>query len=428
MQGVGVRKNSDGSDQVTTYQTSPIKFRDLLFKADFRRVWLIGILSGVVRWLEMLAFGVYVFDQTNSALLVAIFSLLRFLPFIVFGSITGELVDRIGPMKVIRFYLIGMIITASVLIWLSANERLEIWHLGIATLLNGLYWTTDFSARRNLLGQLAGPALLSRAMSFDAASNTMTRAVGPIFGGVLMATLGIRGILIMTLFAYLAALILALRLSTMAEKTAVATHSFTRKILEGFRFAYSNRPLLANFSVTLIFNLFGFPFTALVPVIGKETLSLAPDAVGLIAGIEGLGAILGALMVSLTRNDHHLWLTYIGGVSICLIGVAAMGLGTTTVVVCISIAIAGIGSGLFAASQVTMTYRLSPKEQRSRMFGILTICIGSAPIGFVMLGATAELIGSGPALLLMSNMGVFSLLTFWWIFSSDLRQTHAQDP
>jgi len=37
----------------------------LLAIADFRKVWAVGALSGVVRWLEMLAFAVYVFDVTN---------------------------------------------------------------------------------------------------------------------------------------------------------------------------------------------------------------------------------------------------------------------------------------------------------------------------------------------------------------------------
>ncbi|MFP6708022.1 MAG: hypothetical protein VCE75_18740 [Alphaproteobacteria bacterium] len=54
--------------------------------ADFRKVWAVSALSGVVRWLEMLAFAVYVFDVTNSPFLVTLVSLLRILPLALFGA------------------------------------------------------------------------------------------------------------------------------------------------------------------------------------------------------------------------------------------------------------------------------------------------------------------------------------------------------
>ena len=51
----------------------------LLAVADFRKVWAVGALSGVVRWVEMLAFAVYIFDISNSPFQVALVSLLRIL-------------------------------------------------------------------------------------------------------------------------------------------------------------------------------------------------------------------------------------------------------------------------------------------------------------------------------------------------------------
>ena len=47
-----------------------------LFAAPgFFRLWLIGLLTGIARWLEMLAIGVYVYDITGSALQVALFAI-----------------------------------------------------------------------------------------------------------------------------------------------------------------------------------------------------------------------------------------------------------------------------------------------------------------------------------------------------------------
>ena len=240
------------------HQTDPSEtfFKFLKGNVDFRRVWLIGIFSGVIRWLEFLAFGIYVFDLTGSAFLVTVFTLSRFVPFALFGAVTGALVDRFGHQNVLRYSLAMMVLSSSLLVALATTGNLELWHVALASILSGFYWTTDFPARRNLIGFLAGPDLLARALSFDAASNTMTRAIGPLFGGLLMASLGISGILVLSLCLYLVALILALRLITRNNPLQNVASGLLREILGGFRFARNRPDLLAAFAITIIFNLF----------------------------------------------------------------------------------------------------------------------------------------------------------------------------
>ena len=52
----------------------------LLADADFRRVWLIGGLTGGLRWLELLAIGVYVLERTGSPSMVAWMTVARLAP------------------------------------------------------------------------------------------------------------------------------------------------------------------------------------------------------------------------------------------------------------------------------------------------------------------------------------------------------------
>ena len=118
--------------------------RQLLSNADFRRVWLIGILSGIVRWLELLAWGIYAFDLTGSAFMVTAFTLLLFLPFALFGAVTGALVDRFGHQNLLRWFLILMCLTSGVLTWLVMAGQLALWHLAVASVFGGLYWTRIF--------------------------------------------------------------------------------------------------------------------------------------------------------------------------------------------------------------------------------------------------------------------------------------------
>jgi MFS family permease len=393
----------------------------LLSHADIRRVWLIGMFSGVIRWLEFLAFGIYVYDVTGSAFLVSTFTMLRFVPFAVFGAVTGGLVDRFGHQNVLRYSLALMFVTSSVMAWLAATDQLALWHLAVAIVLGGFYWTTDFPARRNLIGLLAGPELLSRILSLDAAGNTMTRAAGPLFGGLLMASLGVTGILELSMGLYLISTLLAFRLTTPGKTFQAVASKLLPEIWAGFKYAATRRDILAAFSITLIFNLFGFPFTTLIPVIGKQTLGLSADSVGMIAALEGVGAMAGALIAGNAKTIGNIWATYMIGVFGSFTGILAIGMGQDVPLVVVGILFAGFGGGFFATSQVMIIYRLSPPDQRSRMFGILTLCIGIAPVGFSVLGYMADWLGSGTALLIMSAEGFVAMSLFWLVFRRSIR-------
>ena len=57
--------------------------------ADFWRLWLVGLIVFVVRWLETLAIGVFAYQRTGSAFIVAMLTMLRMLPMGLFGAFLG---------------------------------------------------------------------------------------------------------------------------------------------------------------------------------------------------------------------------------------------------------------------------------------------------------------------------------------------------
>ena len=68
----------------------------LIRNDSYVKIWLIGLFCGVVRWLEMLAFGIFAFDVTGSPALVALLVILRFLPLALVGVVIGALAGAIG--------------------------------------------------------------------------------------------------------------------------------------------------------------------------------------------------------------------------------------------------------------------------------------------------------------------------------------------
>src|ERR1700722_13362192 len=99
--------------------------RWLLDLPDFRRLWLIGLVVFAVRWLEMLVVGVFVYQRTGSAFQVALMTLLRMLPMVIFGPLIGAYVERIERRFAQVLVGVTLVSTAIVVASLAYAGRLE---------------------------------------------------------------------------------------------------------------------------------------------------------------------------------------------------------------------------------------------------------------------------------------------------------------
>src|ERR1700723_1657023 len=155
--------------------------------ADYWRLWSVGLVVFTVRWLETVAIGVFVYQRTGSAFVVAMMTMLRLLPMGLFGVFLGALAERFDR----RSTLIGVVIlmgsTSFVLALLAWTGTLQVWHLAVASFVNGCGWATDNPVRRVMMGEVVGREHMGTAMSLDVGANNASRMFGPTIGGLLLA-------------------------------------------------------------------------------------------------------------------------------------------------------------------------------------------------------------------------------------------------
>src|SRR3546814_6476307 len=96
---------------------------------------------------------------------------------------------------------------------LVLTEAIAMWHVAAGVFLNGIFWSMDHPVRRTLMGEIAGPHAIARAMGLDSSTMNATRALGPALGGMLLAAIGMQGAYFLgaALFAGAAWQILAIR-------------------------------------------------------------------------------------------------------------------------------------------------------------------------------------------------------------------------
>lgn len=394
--------------------------RLLLHDPNYLCVWMLGGLTGFIRWFQLLALGVYTFEITESPILVALIPILWGLPLALCGPVIGALADRFNRRVILGGSLTVILTVAVTMMTLAYLGSLAFVHIAVASLVSGLFWATDMPVRRRLVGDAAGDNL-SAAMSLDSGTNSATRMLGPFMGGVVLQLLGITGIYALSATVYVIGLMLVVALRLPEHVRSAGAPALITDLIAGARFILSDWQLRRVFAVTIVFNVWGFPFTAMIPILGKERLALEPLAVGMLSSLEGFGAVVGAMAVAFLARPQFFARIYIGGcllyiVMIMYLGVLAAvagGPNHSFLAASLTLTVAGISMAGFSGMQSTLTYLHSPPQFRSRVFGVLALCIGTGPIGFFNVGWMAETLGLPIALLAMSGEGLFVFLVLW---------------
>ncbi len=372
-------------------------------------LWFVGAIVATARWLEMLVIGIFVFDVTGSPFLVALMLLLRMLPMGLFGVFGGIIADRFDRRRVLIAVMSFMTMLAAVQGLLAAYDLIKVWHVGLGTFASGLIWVSDFPVRRTLLSELAGPGKTGRAMSLDIMSGSASRMVGPILGGGIYAGFGLDGAFLVTATAYAISVVVLWRLKHRDEGTGVVHDSVVTTIVEGFRGLSRNPTLVGIFAVTVVFNIWGFPFMSMLPVIGKDVLNLDPFAVGLLASTEGLGAFVGAIALAIWGRLR--WFRYLYSLGVLTYMLTALAFANSTVwwLSAGFLVVTGGAIAAFGAMQSALVLLNSDDDTRHRMMGVLSMCIGTGLIGFLHLGLLADWLGASLACSVIAVEGMLAL-------------------
>ncbi|MEM7406806.1 MAG: MFS transporter [Pseudomonadota bacterium] len=389
--------------------TAPESRLSLLKEREFVTLWMLGALASIIRWLEMLAIGVYVFDVTGSPFLVAVMTVARMAPLALAGMLSGVVAEYVNrrTLLIAGFGLMA-VQSAGLALW-STLTPVPIWALIVASFANGLFWTTDFSARRTIMAEVCGVRRIGIAMSLDSITSNGTRMLGPALGGLLLQLIGLDGAFILGIFVYLIGTGLAFSLVRPPDGSG-DDQGILASMLEGLRYIRTNRALTATLMITIVFNVWGFPMTSMVPVIGKDFLQLSAFPVGLLMSAEGVGATIAALLITAYSQPRIYKRLYFFGVFLYLDMILLFAYTGWPWLSGAWLLILGLGGAAFASMQAALVLLYTKPEYRSRVMGVLAVCIGTGPLGFIHLGLLADWVGAPLALVIMALEGILALL------------------
>src|SRR5262249_23608549 len=93
----------------------------LLFTApNYRRLWAIGGLTGIARWLEFVAVAIFAYELTRSPELVALLAVLRMVPYVLLGFLVGAVADTMDRKRLLLASFTAMVLASSTMAVITA--------------------------------------------------------------------------------------------------------------------------------------------------------------------------------------------------------------------------------------------------------------------------------------------------------------------
>ena len=337
-----------------------------------------------------------VYRLTGSATLLGIVGFATQIPVFGLGPIAGVIIDRYSPHRVTVLTQSAALVQALLLSLLTLMGWVQPAHIILLGFVLGIVNAFDMPARQALVNQMVDAKDLSNAVALNSSMINAARIVGPGLAGIVVARVGEGACFTINAVSYLAVImaLLAMKLPKKSDESA-RQFSIAHSLVEGLRYTLATVPIR---DVLLLLGLVGFmgmPYMTLMPVFAAEIHKSGADALGLMLGAVGFGALIGALFLAQRA-------TVLGLGRIIVIATLGFGLGlivfTVSRVFWLSLVILmGVGFGwmvLIAASN-TALQTLADNEMRGRVMSLFSMMlVGMAPFGSLLAGWLADRIGA----------------------------------
>ncbi len=368
-------------------------FHSLRYR-DYALFWSTDLLGSIGHFVQEVALFWITYEITGSAMALGILGLCSALPRLIFGALSGVLVDRYDRKFLLILVNFGSIIPIAIFLPIYAFATLAFWHLLVLEILSGSIRAINPSAAQSILAELVPREDILNAVSLYTVGFNIARIAGPSLGGVLILLIGVGGCYAVFGVTLLIAGVGMLFLRTNKEPSIKREENFLREFKEGFNYVWHEPLILSSIIAAYTFAVFIVTYQSFLPVFAKDVLQVGPRGLGILLAAPGLGGIASlSFLASVGERWNRamlLWVTT-----------------TTTpiflILFCISpvfwlsvilLALVGAGQVSFRTISRVIIQIEAPRNLMGRVMSVFNLDQGMRSVGSIVLGAAATFFGA----------------------------------
>lgn len=343
-------------------------------------------------------------QETGSATVLAMASLVGLLPQVVLGPFVGVLVDRWN--RRLTMLLADSLVAAATLVlaYLFSTGAVEIWHIYLLLFVRALGGAFHWPAMMASTSLMVPDEQLTRIQGLNQMLNGgMNIAAAPL-GALLLALLPLQGILAIdvatALFAIVPLLFIHVPQPQKQDENglekAPAARSYWTDLRAGLRYVLDRPALIILMSMAMLVNLVLTPAFSFMPLLVTNHFAGTAWHLGAIDAAAGIGMLAGGLVLSFWGGFKRRVLTtlmglFFLGLSLVLLGLVPANLFFLAIAVAV---LAGFMIPLIDGPLIAILQAIVAPEVQGRVFTLLgSLSKAMTPLGLIIAGPVADLIG-----------------------------------
>jgi MFS family permease len=365
---------------------------------NYRKYFFGQTTSFTGTWMQMTAQSWLVFTLTHSATDIGLVVALQTLPVLLLGPYGGVVADRVDKRKLMIVLQAAMGIQAAILAVLSLTHVVTFVDVCILAIVLGLNNAFENPSRQAFVLEMVGPKDLRNAVSLNATTNNVARAVGPAVAGIIIASFGEGWCFALNAVSFVAVVISLMIMDVSLLSPSVPTERTKGQLREGFRYIAATPKLLNPLIMMALVGMLALEFQVTLPVVAGRVFHGSSEVYGVMMASMGVGAVIGGLWsASKGRTGTR---AMVRAALLFGIFIAFAALSPVIGVEFFALALVGFASVSFL-SMANSTLQLETDPQmRGRVMALWAVAVmGTTPIGGPLIGwitsATNARVGLG---------------------------------
>jgi MFS family permease len=365
---------------------------------NFRLFWLSQLVSLTGTWMHAVAQGWLVLELTGKPFWLGAVAAANSLPVLAFSLLGGVAADRLPKRSLLVASQSVSAALALGLGLLALGGHVRVWHVLVVAFLLGTANAMDLPARQSFIVEMVGREDLLNAIALNSFTFNAARVAGPAVAGAIVAAAGTATCFLVNAASFVPvvaalALMRGLREAPRASPGSVAAH-----LREGLSYLVRERRFQGLIALVAAGSFFGYPCITLLPSFARDVLGADARGYGLLMAMTGVGAIVSALALA-ARQRSGAGGSVVVGAGIAFGAALALFAASRSFASAVPLLIvAGAGMVAQAATANTLVQVMVPDTLRGRIMSMFTLVLmGAMPLGNIVIGALAEMIGTAAA-------------------------------
>jgi MFS family permease len=262
------------------------------------RVYFAGALvSNVGTWMGRVAQDWLVLTQLtdNDPIALGVVTGLQFAPMVLLAPWAGMVADRFRKRRIL-FATQSMLAVTSLLTGvLVVTGVVELWHVYLLALLQGLATAIDNPARQTFVSEMVPRTSLANAVSLNSASFNAARILGPGVAGLVIAAVGTGPAFFVNTLSFVAVLLALTQMKTELLRPAPRSRG-KGQIRDGLRYVRRRPDIILIMVLVFVLGTFGMNFQLTTALMATQQFHKGAGEYGLLGSIMAIGSLSAALM------------------------------------------------------------------------------------------------------------------------------------